>query len=317
MVEVAPPIVDILIHLDPALDYGPDWMPAPNPPVDIPILTARGSWSDVFDWVKSHAILPRGKPIDDPFGTLAAADQMMQRYAGETLKALSGFMNRATAMTVQAAAILEKYSDNIAANELSDFHDLSVRLDRIENVQNYIVSQVIPAVEAQFAAADHKALIYALDAEQAAQSWTQNHVLVPLVESLGSLETRMTQVINLKAEESHQISAQQVAGLGAVLLPAIAAVAAKAASVANWVDSCGAPMCDTMGPKTDLGKLLKLLKIGAAAALLAELAALNADTLEKRMAEAVGLVERIVSEFQVFFGGTGETLGGVLSHLGA
>src|SRR5438876_8894006 len=104
---VVVPIEEILIHLDPALDYGPDWMPTPAPPRSIPVLGARGDWSDVRNWVKEHAILPQGTPIPSEFASPELVQQMIDAAMGSTITGLSGFMNRIAAMVVQAASLLD------------------------------------------------------------------------------------------------------------------------------------------------------------------------------------------------------------------
>lgn len=309
------PIEEILIHIDPALDYGPDWMPTPAPPRSIPVLGARGDWSDVWDWVKRHAILPAGKPISDPFGTVALTQQMIDAAMGSVITGLSGFMNRSAALTIQAAAILDAAINNLDNKTTYNHMELSQRLDRIENVQNYIVEQVIPAIEHQFVQADHTALGYALHAIEYQQQWTTQNVLVPLVESLGVLKHDMLQVIDLKAEESHQISAQQVAGLGAKLAPAIAAAAASAARSATFVDECGQPMCDTMGPKTNLGKLLKGLSLAAELAAIADLLALTEPELARKLADVVLKIGGYIADFENYFASGTETLGDVLGNV--
>ena len=49
------------------------------------------------------------------------------------------------------------------------------------------------------------------------------------------------------------------AKLGPVLLT-LAALATQIRNITSWIDDCGEPMCDTMGPKTGLGKWLKALE---------------------------------------------------------
>jgi hypothetical protein len=226
---------------------------------------------------------------------------------------LSGFINRATALTVQAASLLSDAIDNEVANELYDFQVHDQQITALQNVVNYLVGTVVPAVESQITHTQQLALQYALDAEQAAQSWTQTNVLVPLIESIGQLKTDLLQVIDLKAQESHQISQQQVNSLRAELMPAIAAAAAAAAANKTWIDDCGEPMCQSMGPKTDLGKLLKALKVAEWAAVLAELAALNEHGLEGALQEIENQVSGIVNTFRDLFIGGGAGLGSTIT----
>lgn len=71
------------------------------------------------------------------------------------------------------------------------------------------------------------------------------------------------------------------------LLPGLAAAtllageAAKLARVAKqWEDDCGEPMCQTVGPKTDWGKLFKRFDAAAILALLTALAATDPSEIE-------------------------------------
>jgi hypothetical protein len=95
-------------------------------------------------------------------------------------------------------------------------------------------------------------------------------------------------------------------------LAAVGALAASITTALTWIEECGAPMCESFGPKTDLGKFLKLLNVAADAALLAELASLDCAGIEKLLAGLVKVSGGVIDDLDAMFTGT-ETLGGVLA----
>ena len=115
-------------------------------------------------------------------------------------------------------------------------------------------------------------------------------ILNPMRSAEADMEHRLHDARVRLAGMEHQIRDYVRPELGKVTITAGAALAlARAAK--KWEDDCGEPMCQTVGPKTDWGKLLKRFGPTAIFALLAAIAAENPDAVEKvatELADALG-----------------------------
>jgi hypothetical protein len=76
-------------------------------------------------------------------------------------------------------------------------------------------------------------------------------------------------------------------------------------------------MCQTMGPKTDLGKFLKALKIAEFAAFLIELGNLNEHGIEGLLSDLQHWGAHVIKTFDNLFVSGGGTLADVISSTGA
>jgi hypothetical protein len=94
---------------------------------------------------------------------------------------------------------------------------------------------------------------------------------------------------------------------------AIAAVAAGVAAIAKWIDDCGEPMCQNLGPKTDLGKLLKGLKVAAEVAALGALLQMDANDLARLIHALTARLGAVVGDIETFLGPGGETVAGLIA----
>lgn len=121
-------------------------------------------------------------------------------------------------------------------------------------------------------------------------------ILNPLHTSVVRLGT----IANTALGEAHTLESQ----MKRHVLPELAAatlIGKQALTMAKqakqWEDDCGEPMCQTMGPKTDLGKLLKRTNVAAILALLAAIAALDPDTVENASEEFGRLFGPVLSRW--------------------
>lgn len=309
----APIIEQILEHEAPDLHLVPDWAPEPAPPADWGPLGARGDWSDVWDWIKDHAILPEGRPITNEFLTADQVQQIVDASVGEAVKALSGFINLNASMTLQAAGLLDDAITNLSNRSLDEHAELSQRLDQVENVQRYFIDYAFPLVEHQIDQANYNAYQYGENAIRVSQAYATDRVFKPLLETIFADQQAANQRMDVQHVEAidhaNQLNARTLIHVGEVVAP----VAAATKALAQWVDDCGAPMCETMGPKTDLGKLLKGLKLAATLALFAEIANLNEDRLATLIRELTSHVGGIIDTFSQLFVQDGRTIGAVIT----
>lgn len=309
----AEPIIEpILEHVAPDLQLVPDWAPAPDPPVPLGPLGQKLQWSDVFDWVSSNWRAPfgSGRAIDQvQFGDV---QNMIDSAAGEIIKAMSGFLDQNAAMTVQAASLLEDAIDNAVSSETFDFQQLSQRLDSIEATQNFIAQYVVPDLNAKIQKAEAFAFGAAVAAQQNAEQWATQNIFDPVYSELLKVQPAIDASIKANNPTILAAAQSQVNILHDLIAPTIAGAAALATQANSWIDDCGEPMCEAMGPKTDLGKLLKALSIATDLALLAELTNLNESRLAALIQSVVGHIGSIVSDFESMFQEGGDTVGDII-----
>lgn len=315
MGQVDEGIAQVLIHLDPELDYGPNWTPEPDPPVHFPGIGARAHWADVFNWVKDgyNFVFSGGTPIDTV--TMQQVQQAIDAATGQVVKAFSGFIDQGAAMTVQAASLLEDAITNTSNVETFDFSQLSQRIDGIEATLNFMSDYVVPDLEAKITHAEAFAYSTALAAQQNAEAWARENIFDPVYTELLKVQPAIDASIAANNPVLTASAQSKVNALHDLLTPTITAAAAAAASATNWIDDCGEPMCQTQGPKTDLGKFLKALKVAEWAALIAEIASLRADGLEGLLSDVEGWAKTAISEFQSAFLTGGQTLGDTITGI--
>lgn len=121
-----------------------------------------------------------------------------------------------------------------------------------------------------------------------ATSALRSELVRDLINPLRSSLAKLTRTVQSHAQRLDRMEAQIAHHLVPELAAAtvIAHEALKLAQQAKaWEDDCGEPMCETVGPKTDWGKLLKRFGPTAIFALLAAIAAENPDKVEAAAAD--------------------------------
>lgn len=147
------------------------------------------------------------------------------------------------------------------------------------------------------------------------QTWAIDNIANPLlqeieraqVDTLDRVEGAIADVQDWVRSELNTETAERVL--------AVAGVAAAVASIATWVDECGAPMCEEVGPNSDFSKLWKLLSTSA---LLAELLSLEQETFATLESDVQAMARKLVGiaeDFDTFFVGGSETVGDVIGSL--
>lgn len=306
-------IAPILEHVAPDLRLVPDWAPPADPAVPMGPLGKTIHWSDVFDWVKDETrnLLPAGRDITEPL--LLDAQAHTETMVGEAMKAMSGFIDQNAAMTVQAAQLLESAIDNARAQQLHDFAEHEQAIQRLQAHNDYVDQYVVPNLQAQVLHAEAFAYSVAVAAQQNAQQWSIDHIFSPVYSELlkvqPAIDAGVQKAENVAHSELHNSEVAQAVKWAADLAPL--ALAQKA--LKSWQDDCGEPMCESIGPKTDLGKLLKALKIATDLALFAELANLDSGKLAALIRQLTSHVAGIIDDFESMFVEGGQTLGHVVT----
>lgn len=309
------PITDFLITVDPDLDYGPDWMPPPDPPVNLGPLNEKIHWSSVFDWVKSgyNYVFFGGTPIDTV--TTQQVQTAVDAAVGQVVKAISGFINQTAAMAIQGVSMLENAIAMQAQITTTNFDFEQEEIHTLQNVQAVFANWVVPGLEAQIKVATADGFAFALAAQANAEAYARKAVFVPLYTEL----LKVGPVIDAKIAANNVIQQQHtlsvVDALKATLLPVVASLGTKVASLVAESENCVQDMCQTMGPKTDLGKLLKALSLTLDAAALADLLSLTEPELVQRLTDTIAEFGRFVGDIETNFLTGGKTIGATIAGL--
>jgi len=282
------------------------WTRDPNNPLPGP------SWADVWDY------------ISEPFKT---GPQPVQLNLPAVIEAFQKPMERQLQATATYTNLLADYLEQVAIQQITNdlrllrttgtlYQRLNARLNRQRATIRAILDLAIPSLQAQIIAARTFSYQLSLNTAQAMKVWTYESIFVPLATEIATERVARQKV-------DHRIITQDIPAVHADLLTKLAATTAiatgaatVAAKVATWVAECGGPMCDAMGPKTDLGKLLKLIHVAGMLALIAELAALDEHGLESLLAGLQRIGAGVIDDFDTLFVGGGGTLGETITRAG-
>lgn len=272
----------------------------------------RQGWDAVYNYI-TDAFDPGPAPAQlNMTNVILAFQAPIERQVqalGTYINLLQEFVTKGGAATMRNDLRLRNAVDTVEQITHSTDERQGARLAAIELL-------AIPSLQAQITNARGFAYQLALATVKAMQVWTTEHIFIPLATATATERiTREAQIKKITQTDIPDLRSELLAKLAPVAAAA-AAASTIAAKVATWVDDCGAPMCETMGPKTDLGKLLKGLKLASTLALLAELAALDENGIEQLLRGLQSLSKGVISEFDQLFVGGGETLGQTITGAG-
>jgi uncharacterized protein YoxC len=192
-------------------------------------------------------------------------------------------------------AIDSTYTDAMGAiNHVAQVanHDVAVLQSQITGLRN-VLNAKIGTETAQRIAQDKKLAAYTytglVNLQKSMQSWVKVNVVKPLTTHINNNYTATLKIIS-KTDTNNRIwtDAQIVAKLAPVVA-SVAALSKVVSALKTESDECTKPMCETMGPKTDLGKLLKGLNVAKWLAILAALEVIDVKELEHIAADVAGL----------------------------
>lgn len=126
-----------------------------------------------------------------------------------------------------------------------------------------------------------------------AQQWATDHILRPVQTALSAVNDRVSMVQASIPTVAKAVALPLIATAVAPLTKTLTQHSARLKALEQEAKTCTEPMCETFGPKSDWGKLLKKYKPALFYALLAELALLNPDEVGRAsvdLAEGLGPV---------------------------
>jgi hypothetical protein len=138
------------------------------------------------------------------------------------------------------------------------------------------------------------------------QRWTVSQVAAPIYHKIDANMAQTVRLVGRAETVAHDDARQQIGVAVAPLLATVLAIQTQVGALQQESDECTKPMCATMGPKTDLGRLLAGLKVAKWLAILAALETIDVKDLERLAATVAGteaaigtwVGERILGELE-------------------
>lgn len=154
---------------------------------------------------------------------------------------------------------------------------------------------------------------------QGLKQWTIDHGIRPLQQQIDEQQSQLDTVRKLVTANNARTAA--LAGSLGAVAALLHQAEGQIGKLATEAEQCTEPMCETVGPKTDWGKLFKRYTPALIWALLAEMAALHPDEVAKvseSLASSLGPVLEHFAEawIGVLPGGTGGDVKEVEGHVG-
>lgn len=291
------------------------WVPVTDAPVEYVGSGEQPTWNDVNAHTDTQIDAQTNDLMTAAPVTGTQTARAIKVAAGETIKSLSGFINQATAATAQVETDLRAELDAMSANigALQAIND--GRMTELEAIVNLIVHEAIPSLQAQILRLRHDVPLYVEYAALANRQWTIDHIFDPLEQRINVTARTQKVYTDTAARAVTQHATHLVNTETLARIAAVAGVATAVKVATDFVDRCGEPMCQTMGPTTPLGKLFKALNLVADAALLAAILGMNEQQLADAVSAMVGKFATIVGDFEGFFAPGGETLAHVFASL--
>lgn len=282
------PLPETPIETMPPDPFGPgDGLPPPDTPFVFQGTGAQAAWSDVYDAAqKDYRSDPQIAAVTQPDAGYLFTIHGDQVAIRAMLRAVSGFVNRAYSDATQNTNLLSTITD-------AEINDIVGRINRITRVVNQIGAEVnaivqlaIPSLQAQITklATDIPNLIqYAALSER---NWVIENIFKPLYAEILKVQPAIDTAVAHEHTSAITYTDAAVAALGVNVLRALAPIATAVKTLQAESEQCTQPMCQTMGPKTPLGNLLKGIEAALAAGALAELA----NAKESDFADAIGRI---------------------------
>lgn len=290
-------------------------MPKPDTPYTYTGEGVEPTWADVFSTAEKDYIRKtptQGDQTADPF--FRYAQNVGRAALGESLKAAGSFITRTYDDLLRSVNLLDDVTDYRFTDLAGRINNVIRRVNGMSATVSAIVNYVLPLVRLELNEIKHDypiAIQYGIALER---DWELHHVFAPLYAEILKVQPAINASAAHTTQVAHDDAAAQVATLATAVGVTVAGLRTRLATLEAESDDCVKPMCQTMGPKTDLGKLLKGLALAGELAALAELANLT----EAQLAAVLTSVGRKAADYIGFleshFIGGGETIAATVTH---
>lgn len=323
----AMPLTEITMHGDvpipvelpapPAIPSLPTLPPVPIPNVaehiSVAVHGAEYAWEDVRSWVSDrfHSLLNFGSTVagvtfQDVTNIVDVAESVAQTAWASFVTELTGWisagLNDVGSLTLDVMLTARR-----DAVWLYDYINGAIdgTISLTEGAIRGIDATIATQWEDTVAAIDYVGNLI--------KSWAIDNIYSPLLDDVTSLGDRTLVGLETVLADAKAYADDLVKSETAERIAAIAGIAAAVAAATAWIDDCGEPMCEQLGPKTDLGKLLKALNLAADALLLAQLGALTDQQLVALINEIAAKLGQLIGDVETMFITGGDTLGQLIT----
>lgn len=283
-------------------------LPGLDQAVEIPLRGLKKTWDEVFGFVRHRAVPFVEQALSVAENAISAAIPVIESYVGDGIKAVSSVFGDAINATAANIGELVDYSLTTAYGLIGGTLAFEAVSAAVYWLTDQVYNHALPAIESEIGGvlSTAEALVYSAVSD--ITNWVVESVYNPVLAELATVDAQIrTDVWDLVGSWAGTLE-DAIAGIDADLLARLGVVAGVAAAVATWVEECGAPMCSTMGPATDLFKFFKALELAGTLSLLMEIANMSEADVEARLRELAGDVQHIVGAFESTFVGGGGTL---------
>jgi hypothetical protein len=297
---------------------GPPPIPTPTiphigNPVPYIVHGAEAAWSDVASWVSDrwHSLLGFGETVagvtfQDVSNIVTVALSAEQTAWASFVSTLESWINETTSFLEDAISAAEGLAISIAIDVwLQEQADVAAilgwALGAVHGIEQSLARQWWDTVQA-------------IDGAVAGvEAWAIDNIYHPLLGEItgeiARVEAEIGADVRALERDLANLNVGDIAGLAARL----AAIAAAVSAVTTWVEDCGAPMCEQMGPKTDWSKLLKVLNVAGMLALLTSVGTLTEAELEQLAVTVASIGASPAATFVDDFVTAGDTLAAAIA----
>lgn len=294
----------------------PQSEPLPSPLVEYPGQGAVQLWDDVYRYGRSIVRFFGNRPEGSGYAMLDDVSNAIDTAIGATIKSLSGYINRAAQIGVSAQQWASMELDAMSANIGAIYQYFDDKISTLEGKAYAIERLAIPSLQAQIDQLNANRLTDFQFNSAVDRLWSVDNIFKPLQEQLGQVAGQIPVWSAGALDRANAYTDLAVGGLGVNVLTQLVPMANALRAVEQEIDECAKPMCETMGPKTDLGKALKAFKAAEYLALLAAIAALDKDGVEGLIRALQGAAGGVFDAFgELFVEGHG-TVSSTLTGIG-
>lgn len=282
----------------------------PRPGVLVPLVGKglENTWDAVWGWAQDTADTLFGAPPGVSYVTIDDVVHIARAYAGSAIKAMSGFVDDAAEIGFAAMDATAGFVESFVPSYVNTIIGIYSALGRLGGDITAIQDAEIPAILHEIGRVAATVNPAAAFAAGVAESWAVDNIFAPLMETIWRAAGNAHDETVAAAQSAKSYADGLVHNEALTRAAEVGALAAAVRALQGFQDDCSEPMCNVMGPKTDLGKWLKALNIAATAALLAELANLDEAGVESLVRGLASLSNGIVGDFERLFVGGGDTI---------
>lgn len=299
--------------------------PIPLPPLPVPTIPhignpvpyvvhgAEAAWSDVASWVSD-----RWHSLTGVFGgAVGIGWDEIKNFMDITLSAeqtawasfistLEAWINAGVAHLTAAVLDLGHFT---VAQVIGLYDDVA----SVEQTVIGLLNQEVLGIEGRITGLEHLIEGTISGVVHLLQTWAIDNIYTPLLDDVRTLERDLVVSIDTIRTDVERYARDLVSAETLERIAAIAGIAAAVATITTWIAECGEPMCQELGPKTDLGKLLKALNLAADTLLLAELASLTEPQLVALIDQVASKLGQLVGDVETMFIAGGDTIGATIT----